>query len=41
MRVGRTVKHCHGKSKGKKIRTYSTVAKAKGAHRAMMRGKKK
>lgn len=35
MRRGRTVYHCHGKSKGKKIRTYSSVAKAKAAHRAM------
>lgn len=39
MRKGRTVYHCHGKNKGKKIRTYSSVAKAKRAHRAMMRNK--
>ena len=41
MRRGRTVYHCHGKAKGKKIHTYSTVAKAKAAHRAMRRKKKR
>jgi len=35
MRRGRTLFHCHGAKKGKKIRTYSSVAKAKRAHRAM------
>lgn len=37
MRKGRTLYHCHGASKGKKIRTYSSVEKAKRAHRAMNR----
>jgi len=41
MRVGRTIKHCHGKDKGKKIRTYKDVATAKRAHRAMMSKKKR
>jgi hypothetical protein len=40
MRRGRTLYHCHGKKKGKKIRTYSTVEKAKRAHRAIMRSEK-
>jgi hypothetical protein len=40
MRKGRTVYHCHGASKGKKIRTYASVAKAKRAHSAMSRRKK-
>jgi len=40
MRKGRSVYHCHGKSKGRKIRTYSSVAKAKRAHRAMSAKKK-
>jgi len=35
MRKGKTVYHCHGRKKGKKIRKYSSVAKAKRAHRAM------
>jgi hypothetical protein len=35
MRKGRSVYHCHGKSKGKKIRTYSSVKKAKAAHKRM------
>jgi hypothetical protein len=41
MRVGRTIKHCHGKDKGKKIRTYKDVPTAKRAHRAMMSKKKR
>lgn len=41
MRVGRTVKHCHGKKKGKVIKTHKTVAKAKRHHRAIMANKKK
>jgi len=41
MRRGRTVYHCHGRKKGRKIRTYKTVAKAKRAHRAMSRRGKK
>ena len=35
MRKGRTIFHCHGAKKGKKLRTYGSVAKAKAAHRAM------
>ncbi len=35
MRKGRSVYHCHGKSKGKKIHTYKSVRAAKRAHRAM------
>ena len=35
MRRGRTIYHCHGKGKGKKLRTYGSVEKAKRAHRAM------
>jgi hypothetical protein len=41
MRRGKTILHCHGKNKGKKFRTYSSVAKAKKAHRAIMANKKK
>ena len=33
--------HCHGKDKGKPLHTYSSVAKAKSAHRAIMAKKKK
>lgn len=33
MRKGRTIYHCHGKDKGKKIKTYKTVAAAKKAHK--------
>ncbi len=40
MRKGRTVYHCHGKNKGKKIKKYSSTKKAKAAHRAMSRKKK-
>ena len=40
MRKGKTIYHCHGKGKGKKLRTYSSTAKAKKAHRAMSRKKK-
>jgi len=39
MRKGKSVYHCHGKSKGKKIRTYSSVKKAKAAHKAMSKKK--
>jgi len=35
MRIGRTIKHCHGAKKGKKLRTYGSVGKAKAAHRGM------
>jgi len=41
MRKGRTVKHCHGKHKGKTIKTHKTVAAAKRQHRAIMASKKK
>ena len=41
MRVGRTIKHCHGKAKGKVLHTYKSVAKAKAAHKAIQAGKKK
>lgn len=41
MRRGRTILHCHGKSKGKKIRTYKTVGAAKKAHARMMRRRKR
>lgn len=39
MRKGRTLYHCHGKDKGKKLATYSSVGKAKAAHRAIMMNK--
>ena len=39
MQKGKSVYHCHGKDKGKKIRTYGSVKKAKAAHRAMSRKK--
>jgi len=38
---GRTLYHCHGKSKGKKIRTYKSHAAAVRAHRAIMAKKNK
>lgn len=41
MRRGRTIYHCHGAKKGKKLRTYGSVGKAKRAHRAIMAGGKK
>lgn len=41
MRKGRTIYHCHGKNKGKKYRTYSSVEKAKEAHKAIMANKKR
>jgi hypothetical protein len=41
MRKGRTVYHCHGKSKGKPIKTHRTVAAAKRHHRAIMVNKRK
>lgn len=40
MREGKTIKHCHGKDKGKVLRTYSSAAKAKKAHAAIMANKK-
>ena len=41
MRKGRTIYHCHGKNKGKKLKTYSSVTKAKKVHRAIMANKKR
>jgi len=41
MRTGKTVKHCHGKKKGKTIKRHKTVAAAKRHHRAIMANKKK
>ena len=41
MRRGRKILHCHGKKKGKVLRTYSSAAKAKKAHRAIMAKRKK
>ena len=43
MRKGKTIYHCHGRKKGKKFRTYASVAKAKRAHQAIAitRNKKK
>ena len=41
MQKGKIIYHCHGASKGKKLRTYKTVAKAKAAHRAIMAKKQK
>ena len=37
MRKGRTLYHCHGAKKGKKLRSYGSVVKAKAAHRAMVK----
>ena len=41
MRRGRTILHCHGAKKGKKLRTYGSVVKAKAAHRAMAKKRSK
>lgn len=41
MRVGTKVKHCHGKNKGKTIKTHKTVSSAKRHHKAIMANKKK
>lgn len=38
---GKSIYHCSGSDKGKKYRTYSSPAKAKQAHRAIMANKKK
>lgn len=38
---GRTLYHCHGKDKGKKIRTYKSHAKAVSVHRAIMAKRKR
>jgi hypothetical protein len=35
MRTGKTVKHCHGKKKGKVIKKHKTVRAAKRQHRAI------
>jgi hypothetical protein len=37
---GKSLYHCHGRDKGKKIRTYKTRAKAQAAHRAIMAKRK-
>jgi hypothetical protein len=37
---GKTVKHCHGKDKGKTIKTHKTPAAAVRQHRAIMANKK-
>ena len=37
MRRGKTIYHCHGAKKGKKLRSYGSVGKAKAAHRGMMK----
>lgn len=39
MRTGKTVRHCHGKSKGKVIKKHRTVAGAKRQHKAIMANK--
>jgi len=41
MRKGKTLYHCHGAKKGKKLHTYKSVGKAKAAHRAIMAKKKR
>lgn len=38
---GRTIYHCHGKNKGKKLHTYKSKSAALRAHRAIMASKKK
>lgn len=37
---GKSVVHCHGKKKGKVIKTHKTKAAAKRQHRAIMANKK-
>ena len=41
MRKGKTLYHCHGRDKGKKIGTYESVTKAKKVHRAIQANKKR
>jgi len=41
MRKGKTVYHCHGRNKGKPIKTHKTVPRARAQHRAIMANKKK
>lgn len=36
---GKTLVHCRGKDKGKKIATYSSRKKALSVHKAIMRSK--
>lgn len=38
---GRSIVHCHGRDKGKVLRTYRSHAAAVRAHRAIMASKKK
>ena len=38
---GKTLYHCHGKNRGKKIMTYKSKAKAQAAHKAIMAKRKK
>ena len=38
---GRTVRHCHGKKKGRVIKRHKTRAAAKRQHRAIMANKRK
>lgn len=37
---GKTIYHCHGKDKGKKLATYKDEGTAKRVHRAIMAKKK-
>jgi len=37
---GRTIYHCHGKDKGKKLATYKSAKTAKKVHRMIMAKKK-
>jgi hypothetical protein len=37
---GKTIYHCHGKDKGKKLATYKTEKVAKAIHRKIMAKKK-
>lgn len=41
MRKGKTIYHCHGKKKGKVLRTYPSISAAKKAHKGMRKGSKK
>ena len=38
---GKTIYHCHGKDKGKKLATYKTSKVAKKIHSMIMASKKK
>lgn len=41
MRKGATVYHCHGKNKGKPIKTFKTVEEAEAFHKKISKSKKK